>query len=79
MAYRILVPWPGIEPGPSAVKAPSPNHWTAREFPNNILFLKKSLKKKKYGKILESDGSRVVDSGYLNVIPCISLYMWNIL
>ena len=24
---------PGIEPAPSAVKAQSPNHWTAREFP----------------------------------------------
>ena len=32
-ACGILVPWPGIEPSPSAVKAPSPNHWTAREFP----------------------------------------------
>ena len=29
----ILVPWPGIEPGPSAVKAQSPNYWFAREFP----------------------------------------------
>lgn len=29
----ILVPWPGIEPGPSAVKAESLNHWTIREFP----------------------------------------------
>ena len=28
MASRILVPWPAIEPRPSAVKAPSPNHWT---------------------------------------------------
>ena len=27
----ILVPQTGIEPGPSAVKAWSPNHWTARE------------------------------------------------
>ena len=33
MACRILVPRPGIEPGPSAVKVPSLNHWTAREFP----------------------------------------------
>ena len=24
----ILVPWPGIEPGPLAVKTQSPNHWT---------------------------------------------------
>ena len=31
-AYRILVPQPGIEPGPLAMKVQSPNHWTAREF-----------------------------------------------
>ena len=30
---RILVPWPGIKPGPPAVEAWSPNHWTTREFP----------------------------------------------
>ena len=27
----ILVPQPGIEPGHTAVKAPGPNHWTARD------------------------------------------------
>ena len=32
-ACRILVPQPGIEPAPSAVRVQSPNHWTAREFP----------------------------------------------
>ena len=31
-ACGIFVPQPGIKPGPMAVKAPSPNHWTAREF-----------------------------------------------
>ena len=31
-ACRILVPWPGIQPGPPVVEAWSPNHWTAREF-----------------------------------------------
>ena len=31
LACGISAPRPGIEPGPSAVKAPSPNHWTARE------------------------------------------------
>ena len=36
MACRILVPQPGIEPRPLAVKAWSPNHWTAREFPPAI-------------------------------------------
>ena len=32
-ACRILVPRPGIEPRPTAVKVLSPNHWTTREFP----------------------------------------------
>ena len=32
-ACGILVSRPGIEPGPLAVKARSPNHWTARKFP----------------------------------------------
>ena len=36
MACGILVPRPGMEPGPSAVKAPTPNHWTTRELPNNF-------------------------------------------
>ena len=34
MACGISVPRPGIEPGPPAVEAQSPNHWTAREFPD---------------------------------------------
>ena len=34
VACGILVPQPGIEPTPSAVKVQSPNHWTAKEFPN---------------------------------------------
>ena len=29
----ILVPWPGTETGPLAVKVQSPNHWTAKELP----------------------------------------------
>ena len=29
----ILVPRPGIKPGPLAVREQSPSHWTAREFP----------------------------------------------
>ena len=32
-AYGLLLPLPGIEPGPSAVRVPSPNHWIARESP----------------------------------------------
>ena len=29
----IIVPQPGMDTGPPAVEAPSPNHWTARELP----------------------------------------------
>ena len=32
-AYGVLVPRLGIEPGPLAVRAQSPNHWTARGLP----------------------------------------------
>ena len=35
MSCGILVPRPGIEPRASAVKTQSPNHWTAREFPQS--------------------------------------------
>ena len=31
-ACGILIPWPGTEPMPLAVKVWSPNHWTARRF-----------------------------------------------
>ena len=40
MACRTLVPQPGIEPAPSAVKAQSPNHWTTKEFP--LIFILQS-------------------------------------
>ena len=32
--YGILVPQPGIEPRPSAMKAQSPNHWTTGDLPS---------------------------------------------
>ena len=38
MACRILVPYPGIHPGPPAVEARSPNQWTAREVPRVYFF-----------------------------------------
>jgi len=34
MAYTVLGPWLGIELRATAVKAPSPNHWTTRELSN---------------------------------------------
>ena len=43
MACRILVPWPGIEPTPSAVKMQSPNHWTTRKFPTIPCFYSVTL------------------------------------
>ena len=36
VAGGILVPKPGIEPGPTIVKMQNPNHWTAREFPRVV-------------------------------------------
>ena len=33
----VLVLWPEIEPRPSAVRALSPKHWVAREFPADFL------------------------------------------
>ena len=36
---EILIPWPGIKPGPSAVKAQSPNHQTTLRFPQSDTFL----------------------------------------
>jgi len=35
-ACGILVPQPGIEPRPSIVRVPTPNHWNAREFPPHL-------------------------------------------
>ena len=37
MACRILVPRPGMEPRPTKVKLPNPNHWTTREFPRKVI------------------------------------------
>ena len=36
MTCGILVPWPGIDPGPRAVKALSLNDWTLMEFPQKV-------------------------------------------
>ena len=33
---EILMPRPGIETGALAVGVPSPNHWTAKEFPRQV-------------------------------------------
>ena len=33
LAFRILFPWPRMEPGVPVMKAPSSKHWTTRECP----------------------------------------------
>ena len=38
-ASIILVPWPGTEPVPLAVKAQSSNHWTTRELPASLSYI----------------------------------------
>ena len=38
VAYGIFVPQPGIEPGPTAVKAWCPDLWTTGEFPCGTTF-----------------------------------------
>ena len=43
VACGILIPQPGIEPMPSAVKAWSPNHWTSREVSQLIHFKDKEI------------------------------------
>ena len=43
VACGILVPWPGMETGSSAVKAQSPNHWTSREFPIQFSILENPI------------------------------------
>jgi len=42
MACGILVPQPGIEPRPSAVRVQSPNHEAAREFLDSVIFSDKN-------------------------------------
>ena len=39
MAFGILVPQPGIEPGRPAVETQSPNHCTTREVPATSFYL----------------------------------------
>ena len=38
MWYFIIVPQPGVEPEPPAVKARSLNHWSIREVPGYMCF-----------------------------------------
>ena len=40
MACGLLLPWPGMEPRPLTVKAPSTDHRTTREFPQTHGFLR---------------------------------------
>ena len=73
VACGILVPWPGIEPAPSAVKVRSPNHWTSREVPpvssftfhrNNSNSIKLRGKEKKETK---SSNKEIIQSSYRKI------------
>ena len=43
MACGILVPQPGIEPGPSTVKARDPNHWTSMGIPDSAFLVNSEM------------------------------------
>lgn len=43
LVCRILIPWPGVEPWPVAVKAWSPDPQTAREFPSSVFKIHRCL------------------------------------
>ena len=61
----VLVPQPGTEPGPTSVKAPSPNYWTAREFPRVYMtFIESNFrtKVKKLSKIMKKNPSKLHNS-----------------
>ena len=51
-ACGILVPWPGIEPKPLAVKAQSLNHRTTREFPHRHMFWSRGLSQLKFSHLV---------------------------
>ena len=43
LVCRILIPWPGVEPWPVAVKAWSPDPWTTREFLSSVFKIQHCL------------------------------------
>ena len=62
MAYRILGPRPGMERGPSEVKAPSPNQWLGREFSRSFGL----------------DGKKFASSvGDLGSVPALGRFPWR--
>ena len=75
-AWGILVPQLGTEPGPLAVKAWNPNHWTAREFPKFKCYNKQLLNKEKQRKRISSDLEIKDGSGDIKYrIPKISNFL----
>ena len=65
MACGILVPQPETEPGPSAVRAQSPNHWTTRELP--VIIFKLLLIKHKFWVTDRHSHSGLSDSGSIDL------------
>ena len=68
MAYRILVPWPGIELMPPAMEEQILNHWTTREVRLSRLLLTTPS---------EAQGNSVVRrAGLSPAYDCISRQRW---
>ena len=87
-ACGILVPQPGIEPGPSAVRARSLNHWTARELLSPLISFFFKINKFTYLFIyfwlrwvfVAAHGlSLVVASGGYYSLQCMSFSLWWLL
>ena len=66
VTWRILVPWPGIEPRAMAVKALNPNHQTTSELPQicSLLSCSPVMNKEKLEKyVYISDLFRLISEG----------------
>ena len=55
VACEILVPQPGIEPGPLAVRVQSSSHWTIRKFLKNLVLIKGAEEKEMTGVLPEGE------------------------
>lgn len=53
MTCEILVPQPGVEPGPLAVRVQSSSHWTIWKFLKNLVLIKGEEEKEMTGVLQE--------------------------
>ena len=76
LTCRVIVPWPGFEPWPKAVKAQSPNHWTAREFPLhlNLCFIKYFGCEREPRQYYDNSISWIIEFSNISIIKFWSFY-----